>query len=79
MFRILIIVLTNKFVIRTTDAKNEVLAIGKARHAQLQKALENVLLKRNKSIVLEDELPTKSQKVKVTCISFSFLFVYTNY
>ena len=62
--------------IRTNDAKSDVLELGREREEELQKALKNVYLHRNKSQVLEDELTTKRQKVRVKLFSLLFLHLF---
>jgi hypothetical protein len=44
---------------RTKDAKPDVLRLGKQRSEELQNVLTNVYLRRDKSVCLEDDLPTK--------------------
>ena len=60
--------LFHKIEFREKDAKADVLELGKARNEEVKNALKTVFLKRDKSIVLEDELPTKTQKVSVTLV-----------
>ena len=44
---------------RAKDAKEDVLDLGKSRYEELNDILRNVTLRRDKTIVLEDDLPTK--------------------
>ncbi|GFH47552.1 hypothetical protein CTEN210_04027 [Chaetoceros tenuissimus] len=50
-------------LLRPKDSKPDVLALGNARNEELKTALKNVFLKREKSMYLEDDLPTKKQKI----------------